>query len=202
MTRLIILTALAGVLGALFTPAYSFAGGVVDVLEAAYKPLMQTRDGRIHNCGVHFSLAVTVNGRALGIQGSVNEFFFKNKMPSIAFKITVVEASQGQLVRHNLTSAFLRGQNFSTTNFFFNEPSPENGAWLAMTNMEKQPNLFSRFILSLADRPWIGFNIGDGLQDFTAQLPTPKEQEVFKDSLSCSILAIKQFQKELKSLKK
>ena len=89
----IILAALVGVLGVLFTPAYSFAGGVVNVLEATYKPLMQTRDGRIHNCGIHFSLAVTANGRALGIQGSVNEFYFKNKTPSIAFKITVVEVT-------------------------------------------------------------------------------------------------------------
>ena len=198
----IILAALVGVLGVLFTPAYSFAGGVVNVLEATYKPLMQTRDGRIHNCGIHFSLAVTANGRALGIQGSVNEFYFKNKTPSIAFKITVVEVRQGQLVRHNLTSAFLRGRNFSTTSFYFNEPSLENGAWLAMTDMNRSPNLFSEFILSLANRPWIGFNIGDGTQDFTAQLPIPKEQEVFKDSLSCSIQAIEQFQKELENLKK
>ncbi len=181
----------------LFTPSYSLAGGVVDVLDAAYKPLMQTKDGRIHNCGVHFSLAITIDNRAFGIQGSVNEFYFKNKTPSIAFKITAVEARQGKIVRHNLTSAFLRYQNFSTTSFYFNEPSPESGAWLAMTDMEKSPNLFARFILSLADKPWIGFNIGDGASDFTMQLPKPKERGVFDDSASCSLQAIEQVQKEL-----
>ncbi|PCJ61512.1 MAG: hypothetical protein COA65_00700 [Rhodospirillaceae bacterium] len=83
------------VLAALFTPAYSFAGGVMDIIEATYRPLMQTKDGRIDGCGVHFNIAATKDGRVFGIQGSVNEFYFKNKIPSIVFKLVVSEARQG-----------------------------------------------------------------------------------------------------------
>tara|TARA_R110000824_G_scaffold203813_1_gene388502 strand:- start:2786 stop:3436 length:651 start_codon:yes stop_codon:yes gene_type:complete len=181
----------------LFLPGASSAGGVVDVLEVTYRPLMQTKNGRIHNCGIHFSLAVSKDNRVFGVQGSLNEFYFQNKTPSIGLKITVVEAQQGQLVRLKLKSAFLRGKTFSTSSFRFNQASPEFGGWLAGTDMSKSPNLFGRFILSLADKPWIGFNVGGGTNDFTMQLPKPKERGIFKESASCSLQAIKQLQKEL-----
>ncbi len=189
------------ILAGIFTASYSSAGGVVNVLKATYKPLMQSRNGRIENCGIHFSLAGTANGKAIGVQGSLNEHYFENKMPSISFKIMAFEARQGQLVPHQLTSGFLQGKDFTTTSFFFNTQSSETGSWLAMTDFSKRPNLFSRFILSLADRPWVGFNIGDGKLDFTMQLPAPKDRKIFNDLVLCSSQALGQFQKEIDKAK-
>jgi hypothetical protein len=180
----------------LFLPSSSSAGGVVDVLEATYRPIIQTKNGRIFNCGIHFSLAITKNNRNFGVQGTLNEFYFIKKVPSIAFKVVVVEAQKGQLVRLKLKSAFLRHHNFSTTRFYFNQSSPESGAWLAMTDMTRSPNLFARFVSSLAEKPWVGFNIGDDTNDFTMQLPKPKDRGIFAESASCSLQAFEQFKKE------
>ena len=65
-----------------------------------------------------------------------------------------------------------------------------------MTPMEKNPELFTKFINSLTDRPWVGFNLGNGNNDFTFQLPQPKEPNLFEDIRNCSLQALDQFKRE------
>jgi hypothetical protein len=186
-------------LGALILacPIESDAGGFAQVHEVSYSPLMQSKNGRIHNCGVHFKAAIQQENNYFAVLGSLNEVYFKNKIPAISIKILVQEFRGGKFLFRELSSGYLRGKEFSTTDFAINMKSSENGAWLAMTNMERKPNVFPKFVGSLLQRPWIGFNLGDGSSDVTFQLPQPKKSELFKDIRTCSIQAIDQVRREL-----
>ena len=166
------------------------AGGLATVLSVSYEPILQSKNGRINNCGVHFKAAIQQGGRMFAVRGSLNEHYFKGQVPSISSKILVDEFRNGKFVLSRLSSAFVRGNNFTTTDFSYNKLSNETGAWLAMTSMGKKPNLFSRFVSSLIERPWVGFNLGDSKLDITFQLPTPKKVSLFKDVRECSIKAI------------
>jgi hypothetical protein len=181
----------------LLSPSHLQAGGFGQVLSISFDPIMQSKNGRIDNCGVHFKAAIQQGDRMFAILGSFNEHYFKNQIPSISAKILAQEFRNGNFVLSRLSGAFVRGQDFSTADFHFNMLSEETGAWLAMTDMGKKPNLFPVFILSLAERPWVGFNLGDGGLDITFQLPKPKEASLFKDVRTCSLQAIKQVQREL-----
>lgn len=180
----------------LFQPAQAAAGGFAQVIEVSYSPLMQSKNGRIHNCGVHFKAAIQQENRLFAVLGSLNEQYFEKKIPSISVKITAKEFRRGKFIAHRLSSGFLRGQNFTTMDFVVNMPSSETGAWLAMTDMSRKPNLFSKFIRSLTERPWIGFNLGADSSDITFQLPVPKNNDLFRDVHTCSIQAIDQVRRE------
>jgi hypothetical protein len=175
----------------------SFAGGYAQVLKVSYEPILQSKQGRIEGCGVHFTAVIQQEKRVFAVLGSLNQYYFKGKIPSLNVKILPQEYKNGKFILSKLSSAYIRGQNFTTIDFFFNQFSEETSAWLAMTTMEKNPELFATFINSLVDRPWIGFNLGNGNNDFSFQLPQPKEATLFEDVHKCSLQALDQFQREL-----
>jgi hypothetical protein len=198
MKRLIILA--LGVFGFLGNYASNaLAGGLADVLSVEYDPIMQSKNGRINNCGIHFKVAIRKDGRIFAVQGSVNELFFKGKIPLISSKIIVLELKNKKLSLSHLTSAYIQGQNFTTMDFNFNKLSSDTGAWLAFTNIIKSPKLFTTFISSLYERPWVGFNLGDANIDFTFQLPSPKKKSIMNDTRKCSLRAISNIQNEMQN---
>jgi hypothetical protein len=174
-----------------------WAGGFAKVLSASFDPVLQSNNGRIDNCGVQFKVAIQQGDRMFAVLGSLNEHYFKGKLPSISMKVLAKEFNKGSFSLSRLTNGFVRGNDYVTTDFPLNVLSDDTGAWLAMTDISKNPDLHYTFISSLMDRPWIGFKIIDESSDITFQLPEPQEASLFSDVSRCSLQALDQLQGEL-----
>lgn len=118
------------------------------------------------------------------------------KAPSYAIKIRAHEATGNEVNEHKLKLGYVQTKKFNSKNFYFNEPSPDNGGWLAMTDMIRHEDFAGSFLTTLWTRPWVGFSLEKEGMDFTVQLPEPTEKTLFTDVNSCSITALENVMKE------
>jgi hypothetical protein len=171
------------------------AGGILNIIEADFEPLIYTDHGRVNMCGIHFSAALSGASHLFGVQGSLNISFYKNKLPGVMQKMSVVEPINGKLVSHTLTHAFIMKENLSTASF--EGQNGEDGAsWMSYAFIPdipvEQMFLFSDIATS---SPWVGFNVGVG-QDFIFQLPPPSNPDILKQYILCQERGFNQLAEE------
>lgn len=82
------------------------------IAENTYSPLMDTKNGQIMSCGIHYSTFLTrYDGTPLGVQGSFSLMSYGSTDLIVASKATAVTANEEGLSRLRVHNLALRGQN-------------------------------------------------------------------------------------------
>lgn len=168
----------------------------MDVLETEFKPLVHTKFGRIELCGVHFSLVLTDGKIAFNVQGSVNQSFYKEKVPGFIFKMAVVGAKGGKLYQPTLRFAYMRSGNLSTDGFYGGN-GEDGKSWLMYSDYLKGGEAPMELGYRIFKRPVMGFNLDYGGSDYSFEVPEPStKKDLLKSYLQCMEQGLEQFKAE------
>lgn len=164
---------------ALLLSPIALAGGPGDVLEVKLSPLTYSKHGKITACGLHFSVAFLSEERMFAVQGSGNAMF-EDRIATL-FKVLVMEARDGQLIRHRVQSAYAITKSISTTDFPFNMPGDDDHSILYMDGENIESTMLPVYLLNGGV---IGFNI-DGGNDYTFNLKPSDNLELRNNIFEC-----------------
>ncbi|MDW5266320.1 MAG: hypothetical protein SA176_11240 [Edaphobacter sp.] len=171
----------------------------LQILDLKFQPMIETANGRINVCALHFSLAgVTTSQRAIAVEGTINNSYFADKVPATMVKFSVVAVVQEQLTRLPVKSAALYDSNLLNTAGFAPLPSEDGAAYLAYSLFTQTPDAFA----SLQDAMvlgslWLSFNLGEGKQDITALVRSEKDwTKLLEDLHKCNLRGLTQIQEE------
>jgi hypothetical protein len=172
----------------------------LQVLNLEYQPMIEAASGRIDVCALHFAVAgLTTTQRALGVQGTVNTTYFADRVPAVLIKVVVIEAKNGEQIRHPIKSAVVYDNDAITTRDFKQTPSEDGKAFLAWNEFFNAEAAFT----SLQEKMvlggvWLSFNLGEKPLDYTMQFRTDQNWlHVLEDLHKCNLKGLEQIQHEV-----
>lgn len=131
----------------------------INLLHNEYKPLVNTRAGRIEACGLHFaSVITTLDQRPMAVQGSINTMYFEDKMPGLSIKVVVVEGRGGKLIRHKVHHASMRVGKLDTRAMKA-VPGEDGKSLMLFTHMGETGEFFGTFPIAIESGAWLSFSL-------------------------------------------
>ena len=183
---------------ALGGPAFAEA---MNHLRNEYKPLINTRAGRLEMRGVHFSSVVTtLDQRPMNIQGSVNTAYLKDKVPALIIKVSVTEARNNTLIRRKVHFASLRiGQQ--DTSKMKPMPGEDGHSIMLATDMIQTGDLFLTFSQEFSKGAWVSISLDPNRSDYTFRLPPFKDgdADTLQQVSECEEIALNTLMKEMEA---
>ena len=190
---------IAAILSAML-PAIAYSESLT-VVHNEYMPLMETRDGEIESCGVHFSAVLQrMDGTPIGAQGSINTALFKGGVPSMMIKVTLVEPLNDEVAHVKLLNLTLRSAKVDT-NEFTQVAGDDGYSRLLVTTLASTPQLMIDFNEALPEGLWVSASVIEGERDWSFRLPRMSETDYpyYLDYLSCRVKIYERVQTELEA---
>jgi hypothetical protein len=137
-----------------------------------YKPLVNTKAGKVDMCGVHFSSVVTtLKGIPLNIQGSVNATYYEGRVPAMIIKVSATGIGPDKRpYSPKIYGATMRVSQRDTRPMQA-QPGEDGASILLMTDLTKEPDLVMEFPTSFITGAWLSLTLDRNMGDFTYQLP-------------------------------
>ena len=170
----------------------------VNLLKAEYKPLVDSKDGRVNSCALHFSAVIqTLAGAPLNVQGSVVNTFFRDQLPGLIIKVAAVGASNGNLLRHKVHSgsSFRVGQ--ADTNRMRRSAGADGMSLLMHATVADDMDFVLRFPLHFMDGAWVSLSLDPNRSDYTFRLPAfeQTDAETFHQFDECTTKAMEELKR-------
>jgi hypothetical protein len=170
----------------------------VNLLKAEYKPLADSKGGRVDSCAIYFSTVIqTLAGAPLSVQGSVANTFFRDKIPGLAIKVTAVEARNGNLLRHKIHSgsSFRVGQ--TDTNRIQRSAGADGMSLLMYATVADDMDFVLSFPFLFMEGAWVSLSLDPNRSDYTFRLPAfeQADAETFHQFDECNKKAIEELKK-------
>jgi len=171
----------------------------VELLQNQYKPLINTRAGRIEGCGVHFSAIIsTLDSRLMNIQGSVNTAYVTGRYPGLMIKVAATEVKNGVVSVPKIHFAGMRIGAVDTQRM--TSMTGENDrSILLLTDMQKTGDFFATFPASLHEGAWLSFSLDTQRGDYTFRLPpfAQSDADTLKQVNECDALGLQTLMNEI-----
>jgi hypothetical protein len=170
----------------------------VNLLKAEYKPLVDSKDGRVNSCALHFSAVIqTLAGAPLNVQGSVVNTFFRDQLPGLIIKVAAVGASNGNLLRHKVHSgsSFRVGQ--ADTNRMRRSAGADGMSLLMHATVADDMDFVLSFPLHFMDGAWVSLSLDPNRSDYTFRLPAfeQTDAETFHQFDECTTKAMEELKR-------
>jgi hypothetical protein len=170
----------------------------VNLLKAEYKPLVDSKGGRVDSCALHFSAVIqTLAGAPLNVQGSVVNTFFRDKIPGLAIKVAAVEARNGNLLRHKVHSgsSFRVGQ--TDTNRMRRSAGADGMSLLMYATVADAMDFVLSFPLQFMKGSWVSLSLDPNRSDYTFRLPAfeQTDAETFHQFYECTTKAMEELKR-------
>jgi hypothetical protein len=171
----------------------------VTLVQNEYMPLVGTKNGRVEMCGIHFSSVVmTLDQRPMGIQGSINTTYYKDRFPGLIIKIAIVEDKDGKLSRRKAFFTSFR-VGLKDTKAMKSVPGEDGNSLLLITDMSQTGDFFSTFPNLFLTGAWVSFSLDPSKGDYTYRLPPIGKQDAdtMKQLNECNVIGLDNAAKEL-----
>jgi hypothetical protein len=171
----------------------------VNLLKAEYKPLVDSKGGRVDSCALHFSAVIqqTLAGAPLNVQGSVVNTFFRDKIPGLAIKVAAVEARNGNLLRHKVHSgsSFRVGQ--TDTNRMRRSAGADGMSLLMYATVADDMDFVLSFPFLFMEGAWVSLSLDPNRSDYTFRLPAfeQTDAETFHQFYECTTKAMEELKR-------
>lgn len=202
--RKVLRTGLIAWAGLIFAP--SVQAESVNLLASEYKPLINTKAGRIETCGVHFAAVVrTLDGRLLSIQGSTNSSFFKDKVPGLMIKVSASEVLNKNLdmAPRKIQFASFRVDQTDTL-IMKGYPSEDGNSVLLITDAIQAGEFVVVFPELFYKGAWVSVSLDKAQSDYTFRLPAfgADDLDTMKQVADCNLVGINAFRRETEAMPK
>ena len=170
----------------------------VNLLKAEYKPLVDSKGGRVDSCALHFSAVIqTLAGAPLNVQGSVVNTFFRDQLPGLIIKVAAVGASNGNLLRHKVHSgsSFRVGQ--ADTNRMRRSAGADGMSLLMYATVADDMDFVLSFPLQFMKGAWVSLSLDPNRSDYTFRLPAfeQTDAETFHHFDECTTKAMEELKR-------
>ncbi len=169
----------------------------VNLIANDYKPLLNTKAGRIEMCGLHFSAVITtLDQRPMNVQGSINSSYAAGKYPGMLIKVSVTEARNRELLSRKIYLAHFRVGEVNT-NLMQSATGEDGNSILLTTDMQKSGDFFSKFPDLFQEGAWVSISLDRSRGDYTFRLPPVRDAETIKQVSECNAIGLKNLVNEL-----
>jgi hypothetical protein len=161
---------------------------------------VNTKAGRVDTCGYRFTSVVkTIDGRLLGVDGSINTSYFKDKVPGLLIKVFVAEIKSATPKPRKLHFALLRVGAVDTKSMK-QLPTEDGNSYMFYTDMLQTDDFFLKFSELFPKGAWVSLSLDPTKGDYTYRLPAfaSADADTLTEVAQCSSIGFDNLMSEMK----